>query len=110
LMIEFQGGEPLLNWPVVKFIVGYARKKNGFHKKALHFGLISNFSLLEDEHIDFAATAEADRPREVVADPVVKETGRLPFEDRLCLLEDLALETSAADRTRDLSRPADRHP
>ncbi len=55
LMIEFQGGEPLLNWPVVKFIVGYARKKNEFHKKALHFGLISNFSLLSDEHIEFAA-------------------------------------------------------
>ncbi len=55
LMIEFQGGEPLLNWPVIKFIVGYARKKNAHHKRSLHFGLISNFSLLEDEHIDFAA-------------------------------------------------------
>ncbi|MDO8756782.1 MAG: radical SAM protein, partial [Elusimicrobiota bacterium] len=53
LMIEFQGGEPLLNWPVVKFIVHYAKEKNRHHKRALHFGLISNFSLLDDEKIDF---------------------------------------------------------
>lgn len=53
LMIEFQGGEPLLNWPVVKFIVQYAKKKNELHKRVLHFGLISNFSLLNDEMIDF---------------------------------------------------------
>ena len=36
LMIEFQGGEPLLNWPVVKFITRYARKKNEAHGKTLH--------------------------------------------------------------------------
>lgn len=53
LMIEFQGGEPLLNWPVVKFIVHYAKEKNRHHKRALHFGLISNFSLLDDAKIDF---------------------------------------------------------
>lgn len=53
LMIEFQGGEPLLNWPVVKFIVQYAKQKNKHHKRSLHFGLISNFSLLDDEKIDF---------------------------------------------------------
>ena len=53
LMIEFQGGEPLLNWPVVKFIVQYAKEKNKLHKRALHFALISNFSLLDDEKINF---------------------------------------------------------
>ena len=63
-----------------------------------------------DEDIDFAATAEANRPGEVVADPVVKEAGRLSVEDRLRLLEDLALETSPADRPGNLSRLADGHP
>lgn len=53
LMIEFQGGEPLLNWPVVRFIVEYARRKNKHHQRALHFGLISNFSLLDESKIDF---------------------------------------------------------
>ncbi len=53
LMIEFQGGEPLLNWPAVKFIVRYAKKKNELQKRSLHFGLISNFSLLDDEKLDW---------------------------------------------------------
>lgn len=53
LMIEFQGGEPLLNWPVVKFVVDYARQKNRARKKALHFGLISNFTLLDEEKLDW---------------------------------------------------------
>jgi His-Xaa-Ser system radical SAM maturase HxsB len=55
LTIEFQGGEPLLNWPVIKFIVDYARLKNKTAGKVLHFGLISNFSLLDDEKIDWLA-------------------------------------------------------
>jgi His-Xaa-Ser system radical SAM maturase HxsB len=53
LMLEFQGGEPLLNWPVVKFVVEYAAHKNKLHKRSLHFGLISNFSLLDDEKLDW---------------------------------------------------------
>lgn len=55
LTIEFQGGEPLLNWPVIKLIVDYARAKNAVAGKRLHFGLISNFSLLDDEKLDWLA-------------------------------------------------------
>ena len=53
LTIEFQGGEPLLNWPVIKFIVEYALLKNKAAKRTLHFGLISNFSLLTEEKADW---------------------------------------------------------
>lgn len=49
LAIEFQGGEPLLNWPVVKFIIEYAKKKNKKEKRKLEFRLVSNFSLMDDE-------------------------------------------------------------
>src|SRR5213079_752073 len=28
ITIEFQGGEPLVNWPVLQFVVEYAREKN----------------------------------------------------------------------------------
>lgn len=55
LMLEFQGGEPLLNWPVVRFIARYARRKNEIRKKTLHLGLISNLSLLDDAKLDFLA-------------------------------------------------------
>jgi His-Xaa-Ser system radical SAM maturase HxsB len=53
IAIEFQGGEPLLNWPVVKFIVEYAGEKNKLEKKNLIFRLVSNFSLLDDEKMNF---------------------------------------------------------
>lgn len=53
LTLEFQGGEPLLNWPVVKLIVEYAHLKNKAAGKTLHFGLISNFSLLDAQKADW---------------------------------------------------------
>ncbi|RLC36709.1 MAG: His-Xaa-Ser system radical SAM maturase HxsB [Candidatus Nealsonbacteria bacterium] len=55
ITIEFQGGEPLVNWPVVKFIVEYAREKNKKIKKNLLISLVSNFSLLTDERYNFLA-------------------------------------------------------
>lgn len=53
LGIEFQGGEPLLNWPVVKFVVRYARAKAAATGRTLTVSLVSNFSLLNDERLDF---------------------------------------------------------
>jgi len=55
ITIEFQGGEPLVNWPVVKFIVEYAREKNKNAKKSLFITLVSNFSLLTEERYKFLA-------------------------------------------------------
>lgn len=53
ITIEFQGGEPLLNWPVVKFITEYARTKNREEKKQLYINIISNFSLMNDMKLNF---------------------------------------------------------
>ena len=44
--IEFQGGEPLVNFPVVQHIIEYARKKNETIGKQLEFTMVSNFALL----------------------------------------------------------------
>lgn len=51
--IEFQGGEPLLNWDVVKFIIEYSREKQKIDKKNLQISLVSNFSLMTDEKLKF---------------------------------------------------------
>jgi len=51
--IDFFGGEPLLNFPVVKGIVQYAREKAGKVGVELAFTLTTNASLLNDEIIDF---------------------------------------------------------
>jgi len=53
IIIEFQGGEPLANFEVVKFIVDYALGKNKRAKKRLGFSLVSALTLLDDEKLDW---------------------------------------------------------
>jgi len=51
--IEFQGGEPLVNWPVVQHVIEYARQKNALIGKSLSFALVTNLSLMDDEKLDY---------------------------------------------------------
>jgi His-Xaa-Ser system radical SAM maturase HxsB len=51
--IEFQGGEPLVNFPVVQHIVEYARARNDALGKQLEFTMVSNLSLMTEEKLDW---------------------------------------------------------
>ncbi|MBI4441343.1 His-Xaa-Ser system radical SAM maturase HxsB [Candidatus Woesearchaeota archaeon] len=51
--IEFQGGECLLNWPIVQFIIENARKLNELEKKDLRITAVTNLSLMTDDKIQF---------------------------------------------------------
>ncbi len=53
ITIEFQGGEPLANWPVVKSIVEYAQLKNKTAGKSLWLNLVTNLSLMDEEKLDW---------------------------------------------------------
>lgn len=53
LQITLFGGEPLLNFPVIKATVAYARQACGEQGKAVSFSLTTNGTLLTDEVIDF---------------------------------------------------------
>jgi uncharacterized protein len=53
LKIEFQGGEPLLNFPMVQWIVREARRVNDEHGKKLAFVIATNLALLDDEMLRF---------------------------------------------------------
>jgi len=53
LTIEFQGGEPTANWETLTHIVKYARERNKIAQKELAFALVTNFSLMTDEKLDF---------------------------------------------------------
>jgi His-Xaa-Ser system radical SAM maturase HxsB len=53
LKIEFQGGEPLLNWPIVKTVVQYGKFLNRFAKRQLEFVICTNLTLLTEEMIAF---------------------------------------------------------
>lgn len=49
--IEFQGGEPLVNFPVVQHLVNYAIEKNKSIGKQLEFSMVSNLSLMTEEKL-----------------------------------------------------------
>lgn len=53
ICIEFQGGEPLLNWPVVRFAARYAREKNRAENRDLIVSLVSNLTLMDKEKFRF---------------------------------------------------------
>ena len=53
LEVDFFGGEPLMNWEVVKELVLYARSIEKEHHKNFRFTLTTNGILLNDEVIDF---------------------------------------------------------
>lgn len=54
LEVDFFGGEPLMNWDVVKQLVAYARSLEATHNKLFRFTLTTNGVLVDDDVIDFA--------------------------------------------------------
>ena len=53
LEVDFFGGEPLLNWDVVKRLVEYGRSQEEAHNKKFRFTLTTNGVLLNDEVMEF---------------------------------------------------------
>lgn len=54
LEVDFFGGEPLMNFEVVKQLVAYAREQEKIHNKNFRFTLTTNGVLLDEEVMDFA--------------------------------------------------------
>ncbi len=54
LEVDFFGGEPLMNFDVVKQMVAYARSIEKEHNKNFRFTLTTNGVLIDDDVIDFA--------------------------------------------------------
>lgn len=53
LEVDFFGGEPLMNWQVVKDLVKYGREQEKLHDKNFRFTLTTNGVLLNDEIMEF---------------------------------------------------------
>lgn len=53
IKIEFQGGEPLLNFGLIQKIVARARAEEKAKGKTIDFVIASNLALLTDEHLAF---------------------------------------------------------
>lgn len=78
ISIEFQGGEPLLNFELIRFVVEEAERRNATLGKKIQFVITTNLALLTDEILEFcrrhqilistsldgpAAIHDANRPR-----------------------------------------------
>lgn len=75
LEVDFFGGEPLMNWNVVKELVAYARVQEKIHNKNFRFTLTTNGVLIDDEVIDFA--------NREMSNVVLSLDGRKEIHDRL---------------------------
>ncbi len=63
ILIDFQGGEPLMNFEIIKFIVDYTKKKNNSYEpddrgeyhgiKKISFSLITNMAFMNEEKADY---------------------------------------------------------
>lgn len=53
LEVDFFGGEPLMNFDVVKQLVAYGREQEVLHDKKFRFTLTTNGILLDDDIIEF---------------------------------------------------------
>lgn len=75
LEVDFFGGEPLMNWDIVKEVVAYARGKEKEYNKNFRFTLTTNGLLLDDEIMEFS-NREMDNV-------VLSLDGRKDIHDRL---------------------------
>ena len=75
LEVDFFGGEPLMNWDVVKELVAYARVQEKIHNKNFRFTLTTNGVLVDDEVIDFC--------NKEMSNVVLSLDGRPEVHDRL---------------------------
>lgn len=53
LEVDFFGGEPLMNWDVVKRLVAYGRSQEELYNKKFRFTLTTNGILLDEEVMEF---------------------------------------------------------
>lgn len=75
LEIDFFGGEPLMNWNVVKQLVEYGRSQEEPHNKKFRFTLTTNGVLLNDEIMEFC--------NREMANVVLSLDGRKEVNDRM---------------------------
>ncbi len=75
LEVDFFGGEPLMNWQVVKDLVEYGRTLEEPHHKKFRFTLTTNGVLLNEEILEFA--------NREMANIVLSIDGRKEIHDRM---------------------------
>ena len=75
LEVDFFGGEPLMNWQMVKDLVAYCRQREKETGKNFRFTLTTNGMLIDDDVIDFC--------NKEMSNVVLSLDGRKEVHDRL---------------------------
>jgi len=79
LTIEFQGGEALVNYPVVQFIVEYARNMGHHLGKKVSFSLVSNLTLMTEEKLSWLLDNGVDVCTSLDGDEITHNHNRAGF-------------------------------
>lgn len=58
--VQLRGGEPLLNWEVLEFLVRHMRSFAASVRRRLRIGLVSNLAALDPARMDFLAENEVE--------------------------------------------------
>ena len=82
LEVDFFGGEPLMNWQVVKDLVAYARSIEEEKHKKFRFTLTTNGVLVDDDVIDFANREMHNVVMSIDGRPEVHDRFRVDYAGR----------------------------
>jgi len=80
IKIEFQGGEPLLNFNIIKYIIEYAEWKNLIKKKNLEFVICTNLSLITLSMLKYLSKHRVYISTSIDGPPKIHNTNR-PLRD-----------------------------
>ncbi len=78
--IEYQGGEPLLNFELVRFITEYAEEKAAGNGVTADFSVVTNLTLLTDEMVNFIAEHQINVSTSLDGNAVIHNANR-PFRN-----------------------------
>ncbi len=102
IKIEFQGGEPLLNWECIIQTVEYAKKLNKKYKKNLEFVICTNLTLITEKKLKYISknniliSTSLDGPKEIHDNHRKMRSGKSSYEN---FLEKLQLTKSLIGNT-----------
>lgn len=103
IAITFYGGEPLVNFELIKKSINYALDKNILEQRELTFSLTSNLSLMTQDIADYFSTipnlsilASIDGPEEIHNKARVYKSNKATFQD---VMRGLKIITKAFEKT-----------
>ncbi len=88
IQIEFQGGEVLLNYPIMKYIIEYSKKLSKKYNKFVGYSVVSNLTLMDDEKLQYLMSQKnlglatsLDGPKEVHDKNRIYSNGKGSYDD-----------------------------